>query len=67
MGKVEAKMEKLLQHIDTRFDILFQTLQSRQETLYTETLQRAQQDLFNSLPRNIVSRAQNGKMGNTSV
>ena len=67
MGRVENKMQKLLEHIDTRFDILFQTLQSRQETLYTETLARAQHDLFNSLPRNTASRAQNGKMGNTPV
>ena len=67
MGRVESKMQKLLQHIDTRFDNLFQTLQSRQETLYVETLARAQQDLYNSLPRNAAPRAQNGKAGNTPV
>ena len=64
MGRVETKLQALLEHMDSRFDSLFETLLIRQEQLFAQSLQGAS----NSFPGARKFSQRNGhKPGDTSV
>ena len=64
MGRVDAKLQALLEHMDSRFDALFDSLLIRQEQLFAHSLQGAN----NSFPGTRKFSQRNGhRPGDTSV
>lgn len=64
MGRVDAKLQALLEHMDSRFDALFDSLLIRQEQLFAHSLQGAN----NSFPGTRKISQRNGhRPGDTSV
>ena len=64
MGRVEAKLQAMLEHMDSRFDTLFRSLLLRQEHLYAHSTHGSN----NSFPGTRKFSQRNGhKSGDTSV
>lgn len=64
MGRVEAKLQAMLEHMDSRFDTLFRSLLLRQEHLYAHSAHGSN----NSFPGTRKFSQRNGhKSGDTSV
>ena len=64
MGRVDAKLQALLEHMDSRFDALFDSLLIRQEQLFAHSLQ----GVNNSFPGTRKFSQRNGhRPGDTSV
>ena len=57
MGRVDAKLQALLEHMNSRFDALFESLLVRQEQLLARGVQRTSN---NSFPGNRKFSQRNG-------